>query len=455
MIPIGLEELARVVSGRIVGLSGSVEARGVTVDSREAGRGDLFVALQGEYFDGHDFVDDAFQRGAGAALVSREVSSRGPLVMVADPQTALENLGGYVRDVVDPIVVGVTGSTGKTTTRDLIASVASSKFRTVASKKNFNNEIGVPLTLASLERDTEVLVCEMGSRGAGDIRLLCEIARPQVGVVTNVGVTHFEQFGSKDAIASAKAEMIEALPEGGTAVLNADDFRVRAMPVPAGVSTITFGSDRSASLCAEKVRLDRLGRAVFRITTGSEGVWVELRLVGRRNAGNAAAAAAVGMALGLTLDQCKVGLESAKPAPWRMETTESEGVIYVNDAYNSNPDSVAAALETCAAMAGHKQRFVVVLGEMAELGAISEAEHRQVGALAAATAGRLIVVGDAAMPIAQGAKAAGLLDVVQTQDASGVAAVLGERSPGDVVLVKGSRVAGLENVVDEILGTSR
>lgn len=450
-----VEELARVVRGEADSVvDPRVKVSGAVADSRQVTPGDVFFALAGEGADGHDFVADAFGRGAVAAVVRRSVQDvPGPYVYVEDALPALGRLAGWVRDVLSPTVVGITGSTGKTSVKDLGASITERRLRTVASERSFNNELGVPLTLLRTRMDTEVVLVEMGARGIGHIRDLCEIARPHIGVVTNIGVTHYEQFGSARAIASAKTELVEALPPGGAAILNADDDNVRRMGsgLPAEVEVLTYGVGRGAWLRGEGVRLDRLGRPTFRMLHDNESVWVTLSVSGEHQVHNALAAAAGALALGLDLEDCRVGLENARLSPWRMQVESLRGVTLVNDAYNANPTSVSAALRTCSHMAGGG-RFVAVLGHMAELGDLEITEHRRIGALAASLADKLVVVGAAAEPVAVGAREAGMTDVAMVDDAEEAVEALGELESDDVVLVKGSRIAALERVVEILKG---
>jgi UDP-N-acetylmuramoyl-tripeptide--D-alanyl-D-alanine ligase len=459
-VKIALSEAASVVGGEVLGdASTSGRLTGVSIDSRTARAGDLFVALRGEALDGHDFVADAIRRGAAAALVGRPVSHAGGVqIVVADPMAALTALAAHVRDTVDPFVVGITGSVGKTTTKDLIAAVLARRFRTVASLRSFNNDLGVPLTLLAADPGTEVVVCEMGARGPGHVAALCRYVRPHVGVVTNVGVTHYSEFGSRQAIAAEKGQLVRALPGSGAAVLNADDPAVAAMGALAAGEVITYGLSPGAYVRAGDVVWDRLGRPELRLRAAGESAWVSLRVSGRHQVSNALAAAAAGIALGVPLEECARGLGAASVSPWRMEVHEGVlpgvgEVVVVNDAYNASPASVVSALETCAGMVREGGRLVAVLGTMAELGGIAAAEHERVGALAAALAGELVVVGERAAGIAAGAQAAGLGAVRQVAGPRDVSAALGDAGlrAGDVVLVKASRVAGLESVAEALL----
>jgi UDP-N-acetylmuramoyl-tripeptide--D-alanyl-D-alanine ligase len=323
-----------------------------------------------------------------------------------------------------------------------------------ASPRSFNTEIGVPLTFLNAPHDAEVVVCEMGSRGPGHIARLCGVAHPGVGVVTNVGPAHLEMFGSVDAVADAKAELVEALPRSGTAVLNADDPRVSAFDARTRAGVLRFGTGSEADVRGEELRLDPSGMASFTLRTPGGSERVELAVPGEHMAWNALAAAAAGVALDLTAGECATGLKEARVSSWRMEITEGpDGIRVINDAYNANPTSMAAALKAARWIAG-RQGCVAVLGPMAELGASSDEEHERVGELAARLGiDHLVVVGEEAGLIAVGAVRAGVEpDRVVRCDTPEEAAAAARRAarPGDVVLVKGSRVAGLERVAEAI-----
>ena len=447
---LNLEQAARIVKGRIAHPDKSVAVAGASIDSRTVKPGELFFALKGEWLDGHDFVQDALLKGAAGAVVTalQDQSDRTRQILVDDALAAMNALAGWVRDAGSPVVVGITGSTGKTSVKDLLASILRPHRKVVASEGSFNNELGLPLTLMRIRPDTDVVVCEMGARGPGQIKLLCDLARPAIGTVTNVGVTHFELFGSQEAIANTKAELVRSLPEGGSAILNADDPLVSAMAGQTKAEVLFYGSGKDAWLRAEAVTFDGLGRPSFRMLRGSRRVSVSLPVSGQHQVSNALAASASALALGLTLEDCRDGLEQAQLSRWRMQTSEVAGVVLVNDAYNANPTSMASALTSCVAMVRPGGRLVAVLGYMAELGAIELSEHRRVGALAAAAANRLVIVGEAAAPIAEGAREAGLAEVIQVAAPEEAVEATGPLARGDVVLVKGSRVAGLESVVE-------
>ena len=324
--------------------------RSVATDSRTVEPGALFVALAGERQDGHRFVADAAQRGAVGALVSRGAPVQGAdpagLVDVDDPGRALLDLARVERSALSAVVVGVTGSTGKTTTKDFIAAVLGRRLRTVASLASFNNEVGLPLTLLRADPETEVVVCEMGARGPGHIRALCAVARPTIGVVTNVGVAHMELFGSPEVLRAAKAELPEALPSDGWAVLNADDAVVRAYAERTLARTLLFGSAPEAAVRAEDVSIDRrTGRATFDLVIGSDRSRVLLPVPGEHMVPNAVGAAAVGWILDVGIEESAEALGGAEMSAGRMQVLDGgTGVRIVDDAYNANPTSMAAAL---------------------------------------------------------------------------------------------------------------
>lgn len=445
-----LSSVAEATGGRLDGPDAPVT--GAATDSRWVRRGDLFVAVTGERVDGHDHVDEAFGARAAGALVSSDARFVGPVVRVADTQEALLRLAADERGSIGADVVGITGSSGKTSVKDLTAAVLATRFRVHASPRSFNTEIGVPVTLLTVPDEVEVVVCEMGSRGPGHVTRLCEVARPIVGVVTNVGPAHLEMFGSIDAVAQAKGELVEALPENGTAVLNADDPRVSAFDVRTRARVLRFGTAPDAEVRGEDLRLDGSGLASFtlRVPGGSERV--ELGVPGEHMAWNALAAAATGVALGLTAGECAAGLKEARVSSWRMEISDGPGGIRIlNDAYNANPASMAAALKAARWIAG-SHACVAVLGPMAELGAASDVEHERVGELAARLGiDHLIVVGENAQLIAVGAVREGVEPERVTRcdtPQEAAEAALRRARPGDVVLVKGSRAAGLERVVE-------
>lgn len=458
MIALSLEQVADVVGGEL--LSEDTADRlvdRVTIDSRDAGPGALFVALPGSRTDGHRFVDAAVEAGASGALVSSDhvddVAGDVPAVVVDDPADALLALGVWVRDTVDPLVIGVTGSNGKTTTKDLIAAAGAGR-RLVANRGSFNNELGVPLTCCRVEPGTEVLVCELGMRGAGQIAELTGLLRPTIGVVTSIAAVHLELLGSLDAIADAKAELVEGLPPDGVAVLSADDPRVAAMAGRTRARVVTFGQSPAADWRARDVVLDDDARATFTLVSPAGETAVQVPVPGLHNVGNALAALAATVEAGVDLADAVAGLEQATVSPWRLQLERIDGIRVLNDAYNANPTSTIAALRTLAHLPTHGRRLAV-LGTMAEIGETSESEHRRVGA-AVADLGidGLIVVGPHAAAIRAGADAVdpdGAGRRWAVDDVTGAAALLASKvGSGDVVLVKASRSAALEGVVTQL-----
>jgi len=454
--PRRLSEVARAVEGALEG--DDVEVRAVSTDSRELTPGSLFIALSGDRTDGHRFVDQAFARGAAAAIVGeaagRATAAQRPVVHVDSTSEALMRLAADERRSMAATVVGITGANGKTSTKDLTEAVAKTRFRVHASPGSFNNEIGLPLTLLGSPPDTEVLVAEMGARRLGDVKLLSGIARPDVVVVTNVGVAHMEVFGSWASIVEASAEPIDALGPDGLAILNADDPIVIAYGDRCPGRVVTFGTRARVDVRAEDVALGPDGRASFRLATDAAEVRMTLAVPGEHMVSNALAAVAVGRELGVGLDDAAVALAEAGVSRWRMETfMTSAGLRVLNDAYNANPESAAAALRTARWMAG-EERLIAVLGEMAELGQISEDEHDRVGELAARIrVDRLITVGGAAHAIARAAIREGMgpEDVVSYDTPEeALDDIRRSGAPGDLILFKGSRIAGLETLAEAL-----
>jgi UDP-N-acetylmuramoyl-tripeptide--D-alanyl-D-alanine ligase len=445
MNPLTLTEICDAVGGTPHDATGAETVTGAAIDSRRVSAGDLFVALPGERVDGHDYAAAAVASGAAAVLAARPVGV--PAVVVADPAEALATLACWYLPTLRTRVVGITGSTGKTSTKDLVAQVLERAGTTVAPVGSFNNELGLPLTVLRADDTTEFLVLEMSARGTGHIAWLCGVAPPEVGVVLNVGVAHLGEFGSQEAIAQAKGELVEALPPSGLAVLNATDPLVMAMRSRTSARVVTFYGDYRA----EDVTLDALSRASFRLVTPSGAAPVTLRLVGEHHVDNALATAAVADWAGLSVADTAAALSDAVPrSRWRMEVRETaDGVTVINDAYNANPDSMRAALKTLAA-AGRGRRTWAVLGEMAELGDAAWEAHDAVGRLCVRLdVSRLVAVGPGAKGIHAGAELEGSwgdeATYVDDTDAA-VALLRAELRPGDVVLVKASRAAALERV---------
>jgi UDP-N-acetylmuramoyl-tripeptide--D-alanyl-D-alanine ligase len=444
--------IAERAGGRVVAGDAEASVTGVAIDSRALAQGDLFVALPGEGADGHAFLGEAVARGAAAVLVREGVE--GPpdaaVIAVADPGSALLRLAGEVRRDLRCRVVAITGSSGKTITKEFTAAVARAAYRTVASAASFNNEIGVPLTLLAADDGTEVLVAEIGSRGVGHIASLMPVVRPDIGVVLNVGLAHVGMFGSTEAIAQAKGELVEGLAAGGTAVLNADDPAVDAMGVRTQATVLRFGLAAAADVRAEGVATGPDACATFTLVTPDGVADVRLRVPGEHIVSDALAAAATGVALGIDVASIAGALSAARGPAWRMEVTEAPGGwVVVNDAYNANPNSTAAALKTLVGM-GRGRRTWAVLGYMAELGDDATHEHDRIGRLAVRLGiSRLVAVGEETRPLFEAARLEGMTPEEATLVANGDEALaLLRRSvaPGDVVLVKASRAVGLQTV---------
>jgi UDP-N-acetylmuramoyl-tripeptide--D-alanyl-D-alanine ligase len=444
--------------------AGSRPVRGAAVDSRRVTPGACFFALPGTRTDGHNFLADAVARGAAALVVTREPSastllelrqrSRGAglvsVIRVADGVVALHAVARAWRDAFDVMVVGVTGSIAKTSTKEAIAETLSERWRVLRSEGNENNEIGLPLTLLRLAPQHQVAVLEMGMYVPGEIRQLATLARPRIGVVTAVRGTHLSRAGSIDAIEQGKGELVESLPLDGTAVLNIDDPRVARMASRTMARSLTYGFDEDADVTAEEVESLGLLGMRFVLRAGSERRRVAIPALGRHSVQNSLAAAAVGVAMEMDLDALVRGLGRGFRAPHRTSLIDAGEWRILDDSYNAAPDSMAAALELLAALPG---RRVAVLGEMLELGEGSDEAHRQVGELASAVAELLVVVGDGAKGIAEGARLGGLpaADVIEAPDReAALDALLQLLQRGDVVLVKASRGAELDLLVDRL-----
>jgi UDP-N-acetylmuramoyl-tripeptide--D-alanyl-D-alanine ligase len=430
-VRIRASDVASAIGGTLTGPD--VELEGASFDSRSLRRGQLFAPIVAER-DGHDFIAAALAAGAGAYLTSRAPGA-GTAIKVADTGRALMELGAWARQRLTARVVGITGSVGKTSTKDLIAGAVGVGRRVAANVRSFNNEQGLPVTILGAPDDTEVLVLEMGMRGFGEIRRLCDVARPAIGVVTAVGRSHTGLVGGVDGVALAKRELVEALPRDGTAVLNSDDAHVVAMGGHTAASVVTFGLGPTADVRADDIELDELARARFNVHSPWGTVPVELAVSGRHMALNATAAIAVAGVLDVAIADAAAALATTHISAMRMDTRRApSGATVINDAYNANPTSMRAALESLAALGA--DRHVAILGEMAELDD-TEAAHAEVTELAIALGIELVAVGTE------------LYGVPPTDDPVGR---LGALSARDAVLVKASRVGGLERFAAELLG---
>lgn len=446
-------KLAEVLDGAWQGRPPEGDWTGVSTDSRAVRPGELFLALSGEQFDGHDFVAAALQAGAAAAVVSRVPAGlppETPLLLTADTLRAYGRLGQWARQHSAATLLAVTGSTGKTTTKALLGELLSRRGPTLVAPGTENNEIGVPRVLLGLRPEHRFCVLELGMRGRGEIAYLAELARPQIGVITNIGASHLGRLGSREAIAETKAELLAALPPEGRAVLNADDFFFGLLSELAPCPVVSFGLSATAQVRAEAVRQEGLIDVTFDLCVGDIRLPISLPLPGRHNVLNALAAVAAVWAATGDLAGVAEGLALAQGEAMRGQVLVLPGPITViNDAYNANPSSVVAALELLATAAGRK---ILVFGDMLELGDYAEAEHRRVGELATATGvSWLVTVGPLAALAAPVAAEAGVATTV-TQDAPEALAALREGlRPGDTLLVKASRRRALEQVVEGLI----
>ncbi|MDI1288802.1 MAG: UDP-N-acetylmuramoyl-tripeptide--D-alanyl-D-alanine ligase [bacterium] len=464
MIALTVGQVAQAVGGVLSIVGPDVLVLDVVTDSSAATAGCMFVAVAGENVDGHDYAAHAVAAGCVVVLARRTLAGADgqqlPCIVVDDPVLALGSLASWYRDqLVDCQVIAITGSSGKTSTKDLVASILSTLGPTARAQGSFNTEIGLPLTILSADLETRYLVVEMGMRGPGHIAYLSRIARPNIGCVVNVGTAHLGMLGTRQAIADAKGELIDSLLEGDVAVLNADDPIVSAMARRTLAAVVTFGEAAESAVRATDIRLDSRAQPTFTLVDQRafdvDMERVALQFSGRHYVSNAAAAAAIALSAGASLEQVATALRDARPASrWRMEIGDTGfGVIVVNDAYNANPDSMRAALRTLAAMSG---RSWAVLGEMRELGDESAEQHEAVGRLAIDLGiSRVVWVGEGTLPAHEAALRLSGVEgrSVYVPDVESALGVLErELEPGDVVLVKASRSVGLERVASGLLG---
>lgn len=438
------------------------------VDSRQAIPGSLFVALLGERVDGHDFISEAFKRGATLALVQKDQSSRFPqldltagwqsselaaigdapiCLLVEDSLKALQEIARFWRRKLEIRVVGITGSVGKSTTKELVAEVLDQRYRTLKNPGNLNNEIGLPLTLLRLGEGHERAVLEMGFYIPGEIAFLCDLAQPQIGVITNVGTVHAERAGSQEAIARGKAELVQALPPEGVAILNFDDPWVRQMAGQTRATVFFYGLDPQADLWADEVEGLGLEGIRFNLHFHSEVLNLRVPLIGRHSVHTVLRAAAVGLADGLTWQEIVTGLRSGHTQLRLVAVRAASGALLLDDTYNASPQSTLAALNLLEELDGRK---VAVLGDMLELGQYEWRGHEMVGVRAAEVVAELVTVGERGRMIAAAASRSGLDDalIIEVEDSQQAIELLRKRlGPQDVVLVKGSRGMRMDLIV--------
>ncbi|HEV8307008.1 MAG TPA: UDP-N-acetylmuramoyl-tripeptide--D-alanyl-D-alanine ligase [Methylomirabilota bacterium] len=460
MAALTLADVMRGTEGALV--AGRLEGRvsGVSIDSRTCAPGAAFFAIRGHHQDGHAFIGDALQRGAAALVVTHlpadlALPAAVAVILVEDTTQALQRLAAFHRRRHGLPVVGITGSNGKTTTKELAAAVLAQRFRVLKAAGSLNNQWGLPLTLLQLEADHQVAVVELGMNAFGEIAALAQIAQPTIGVLTTIAPAHLEGLGSIEGVQKAKAELVHAIPPEGVVVLNADDPLVLALAREARAPVLTYGQAEQAD-----VRLSAVapapGGLAFTVTAGGRSAAIRLPLLGRHNAWNAAAAVAVGTALGLPPDAAAEGLARVAPVKGRLLTHEVAGVVVLDDTYNANPVSLRGALDTLRELAPHSRAWVL-LGDMLELGPASEAAHAEAGRwVAALPAAGLVTVGPAMRAAAAAARAAGCPDVAAFDAPEAAVAYLMARvARGDRVLVKGSRGMRMERAVDALLAGLR
>jgi UDP-N-acetylmuramoyl-tripeptide--D-alanyl-D-alanine ligase len=458
-----IAEIARAIRGQVIQGQPEIEVAGISIDTRSIKPGELYIAIRGKRLDGHQFVAEAMERGAAAVMVERQTpGSGGPatVIQVQDTKTALLTLARWYRAKLAVQVVAVTGSNGKTTTKEMLAEILKGRFRVVKARASFNNEIGVPLTVLNMDRSTEIGIFEIEMNELGGTRRLAEVCQPQIGIVTNVGDTHLEFMHNRNGVAQEKAELLEVLSGSGVAIINADDPLVLAMlerfPI---VKAVTFGLGEGAAVFARGVR--ELG------LDGTEFLFmgrypVRLKVPGRHNIYNFLAAGAAARTLGLGFEEIAESIAQFSALAQRGTIRKLKGVLLIDESFNANPQSMAAALAVLQA-SGPKERRVAILGDMLELGAQSGKLHQELGRVAAGIVDRLVVIGKQAGAIARGALNAGFPpDRLKSYEQSNVgqgfslasapgAELFDIFKPGDIILVKGSRAMALELIIERIV----
>ncbi len=452
MYPLSLAQIAKLSGGSISADDTSVMVTRVSTDSRTLQPGDLFVPLRGENFDGHKFIQQAVERGAAGAMVEEKWNGSVPrpfaLIRVPDTLAGYQTLAANYRASLPLKVIAITGSNGKTTTKDFVAAALANRFQVTKTDGNFNNHVGLPQTILAANREDEIAVWEIGMNHPGEIAALAKLAAPDAAIITNVGAAHIEFMGSREAIAAEKGALAEALGPAGTLILNADDAFSEAIAKRTRAKIIQVGIE-NGSVRATEITQSGTG-SEFTILEGAHRCRAQLPVPGIHMVQNALLAVAAGRAFGLSLEECAKGLASTPLTKARLQIKDIGGIQFIDDSYNANPDSMKAALRTLMELDADGRR-IAVLGEMGELGSESETGHREVGEAAAALQiDELIAVGTAGAAIARAAKKAGLEKSLAVGSASEAAELLeNTAAPGDLVLVKGSRTARMERVLEE------
>lgn len=453
MIEMGLIEIADIVHGQLTGADMAVS--GVSIDTRALSSGDLYIAISGEQFDGHDFIAQAEESGAVALVVAKKMLTKLPQILVKDTRIALAELAGAVRAKVQIKVCAITGSNGKTTVKEMVATILAVNYQVLFTQGNFNNDIGVPLTLLRLNEQHQFAVIEMGANHIGEISYSCQYAKPDVALITNVGAAHIEGFGSIEGVAQAKAEIIQSLSSDGVAVLNADDaFFAQWLAIAGQRKVISFALDNKADVNAENItaQLDGLQfNSQFELVVGEQRVPINLALAGSHNVLNALAASAACLALGVEFKQIQMGLQQVKPVNGRLQLFASAtGAKIINDSYNANPASLAVALDVLKNCAGE---LWLALGAFGELGAESAQRHSEMAEeIKKAGVKRLFVVGEMAENTVQ-AFGDGAVYYPRQEDL--IAALKKAITKNVVLLIKGSRAQKMEVVVNALIDETR
>ncbi len=457
MLPGSLEDIAAAVHGRLLDVEGRRAWTGrLRIDSREVGAGDVFLALPGTKHDGHDFASEALANGAALAIIRRDchLPISGPKLLVADTNQALSDLADWHRQRTDALIIGVTGSVGKTTTREMIHAALSGQHQGVRSRKNFNNEIGLPLSLLDIQADHEFAVLELGASRIGDIAQLTELARPEVGVITAIGSAHLATFGSEAGIMQGKGELLEALPSGGFAVLPGDCVKLRSMAGRAKCRVVFVGEEVKNSL-----RVSGIERTDFGLKFRLDGQIYQIPVAGRHNISNALCALGIGREIGISGSILSDSLAEFSPVAGRTHVRQIGPWSVIDDTYNASPQAFAAALQTLSELpSSTAARRIVVAGDMLELGAAARHEHRRLGEqIGRLGIGRLLVTGDHADDVAHGAISAGLSShhIAAAKDWDTLLFLLEcWLEPGDAILVKGSRGMRMERVIDWMMNAA-
>jgi len=447
-----LAQIAEFAGGNLAAGNREATVSRISTDSRTLQTGDLFVPLRGENFDGHKFIEQAVERGAAGAMVENKWSGNAPenfvLIRVADTLAGYQTLAANYRASLPIKVIAITGSNGKTSTKDFVAATLARKFRVTKTEGNFNNHVGLPQTMLAANRDDEIAVWEIGMNHPGEIAALAKLAAPDVAIITNVGIAHIEFMGSREAIAEEKGALAEAVTANGTLILNAEDAFSDAIAKRTGAKIVLAGIE-NGSVRATDISQHSTG-SEFTILEGAHRCRAQLPVPGIHMVQNAMLAVAAGRVFGLSLEECAVGLASTPLTKARLQIREIDGIQFIDDSYNANPDSMKAALRTLVELDADGRR-IAVLGEMGELGAESESGHREVGEAAAALRiDELIAVGAAGAIIARAAEKAGLEKSVAVNSPQEAAELLEKKATaGDLILIKGSRAARMERVLEE------